>query len=249
MKKLIKSLVVGLVIGLTAVPQYNVVFARSYGHYTETLPGPSSINTAVTEGTLYWNGTDWGITTVAPAATMGDSISRSGYTAWQSLDISTITNNIAVTTFTALPGTGRSVGSATLPIGWATAGRTIRIVQKGVYSTGVATNWTWQVFLGTTSIMSTGALPAVASQLNKPFTAEALITVSTGGAAGVVNGQYTIFADSGTAPCTVVSYSTFSAANVSVELTGQRAINSTFKWGTALGSTLIVTNSVIELLN
>ncbi len=224
------------------------LFAAASGNYTDLLPIGAAGNTTVIS-----NGSGWSLTTTAPSATFGDAISRAPYTAFQTYVSSTISNTALVSTFTALVG-GTSVGSATVPASWVALGRSIRITTKGYYSTTGAPNFTWAVLMTTTSIVTTGAVGALAGLTNVPFSATALLTVSTTSTAAhgwAMNGSYEIISGSAAiATGNLISYSTFTTSAVNVDLTSQLIIRPVFTWGTASTSNkLTVNNCIIEFLN
>lgn len=246
MKKTYKAMLAGLMAGLLAGPQWG--YATVSGNYTDLLkPGE------VVDRIPYSNGSGYSSVTVAPATTMGDSITRGVSAPYQMYVSSTIASSTTISTFTALVG-ATSVGSTTFPATWVQSGRSIRITARGRYSTTAApVNWTWAVLLGTTSILTTGAVPAIAGQTNQYFDASCVLTISTTGASGTVNGSYSINVSSaGTLGGTAnqLTYSTATAAAVAVDLTTQLTVNPTFLWGTSSASNSLTVNNVsVEYLN
>lgn len=241
MKKVIKLWLVGLLVGLLAGPSN--LFAAASGNYTDLLPIGAAGNTTVIS-----NGSGWSLSTLPPTSTFGDSLSRLVDTIYQSTSAATIATSSAVSTFTALSGQG-SVGYITVPAAWIATGRSIRITAKGKYSS-LSTNWTWDLVLGTTTVLSTGAQAAVGSQTDQYFSATGLMTIAATGNAGSVNASYDVFVASGAAPKLTVSYSTTTASAVTVDLTSQLTIRPRFTWGTSAGGNSITfTNVLVELLN
>lgn len=244
MKKTIKFMLSALLVGMLASPHG---YAASTGHYTDLLPNPTSAP-GVTSGTLYYNGYDWGISSLGATNIPGDALSRSPITSFQSSATATIANTATVSTITALPGLG-FVGSASFPAAWIATGRTIRISTAGKYSTSTGT-WTWDLFLGTTPVLSTLAQTTVGSQTDQFFKTQALMTIGAVGNAGTVNATYDVQVDSGPTPSTVVNFSTATAAAVTVDLTSQLTVRPRFTWGSpTTTNTITFTNILIELLN
>lgn len=242
MKKTIKAMLTGLVVGLLAGPQWG--YAAASGNYTDLLPVGAAGNTTVIS-----NGSGWSLTTLPPTQTFGDSLSRVVNTPFQVYTSSVIANTTVVSTFTALVGQS-AVGSTTFPASWVASGRSIRFTSCGIYGTTSTPNWTWAVLLGTTTVLNTGAVAAPLTQTGGWYKAEALLTISTTGASGTVNGTYNILVSSGGIGGTVISYSTYTAAAVAVDLTSQLTVNPTFKWGTAnTSNTITVNNATVEFLN
>lgn len=242
-KKKLLSLLFGylFLLGQMAVP--GNVFAAASGNYTDLLPiGAASDTTVISRGS------GWALATLPTSQTFGDSLSRLNYTAYQATSTVTIGNSTTVSTFTAQSGQGY-VGSTTFPSSWVASGRSMRVSIKGKYST-TASNWTWALKLGTTTVLTTGALAAVSSQTDQYFNAVGLITIGGTGNTGTVNASFDIYASSGATPNSVVSYSTTTASAVTVDLTTQLTVNPVFNWGTqASGNTLTANNVVVEFLN
>ncbi len=226
------------------------LFAAASGNYTDLLPIGAAGDTTVIS-----RGSGWAVTTLPPTQTFGDSLSRLVDTVYQSTNPVTLTGSTSVSTFTALSGIG-SVGSTTFPTSWIAAGRTIEVLMDGYYSTTASggTNWTWAVKLGTTTIVTTGAVAATPGQLRSPFEARAVMTIAGVGAAGTVNGFYSILSSSGTSATalTPLVYSTYTMTAVPCDLsttaTSQNSINSTLLFSVATAS-ITVNNMLIRFLN
>lgn len=245
MEKIYKSMLIGVLIGLLAVPQLvSTCFAAASGNYTDLLPIGAAGNTTVIS-----NGSGWSLTTLPPTQTFGDSLSRLVTSVYQSTGTNTINATTTLSTFTAL-GVG-GVGSTTFPAAWVAAGRSIETIVDGTYSTAnPGPNWTWALKLATTTILSTGAQSAPGGQALQYFKARSIITVVTSGSSGAVFGSYEILVSSGssTVGSGVISFSTAALSNVSVDLTSQLTVNPTFTWGTA-NSSVTVRNVSVRFLN
>lgn len=241
MKKVYKSWLIAIIAGLLAGPQFTPsIFAAASGNYTDLLPIGAAGNTTVIS-----NGSGWSLTTLPPTQTFGDSLSRVIDTVYQSTT-AVIINTTSVSTMTALSGQGK-VGSTTFPATWVASGRTIEVIVEGDYTTSQAgSNWTWGVNLGTTSVLTTGAVAATPGQSSRFVKAHAIITIAGTGNAGTVNSVYEILATSGTLPSTVLSFST--GSTITVDLTSQLTVNPVFNWGTA-NSSFTVRNALVKFDN
>ncbi len=220
------------------------VFAAATGNYTDLLPIGAAGNTTVIS-----NGSGWSLTTLAPSQTFGDALSRAPMTVYQSTGVATINATTTVSTMTAISGQGK-VGSTTFPASWIATGRTIETTVEGSYSTAVAgSNWTWGVLLGTTSVLSTGALTPPTLQTGSSFKAVSNVTVLATGASGTVMGSYQVWASSGASNSAafLLSFSTGSSS-ASVDLTSQLTVNPVFNWGTA-NSSMTIRNVTVKFIN
>lgn len=224
----------------SVAPQF--AMAAASGNYTDLLPiGAASDTTVISRGS------GWAVTTLPTAQTFGDSLSRLNYTAFQATGPVTLASSVVVTTFTVLNGAG--VGSTTFPASWVASGRSIRVTAEGKYGTGTS-NWTWALKLGTTTVLTTGALAAVGSQSDQYFKAVGVMTIGATGNTGNVNASFEILAASGTVPSPIVSFSTTTVSAVTVDLTSQLTVNPTFTWGTsAAANTITFKNVFVEFLN
>lgn len=243
MKKLGRSLVVGLLVGLLGGPQWG--YGAASGNYTDLLPVGAAANTTVIS-----NGGGWSLTTLPVTPTFGDALSRVVTTIYQSTATGTIANTVTRSTFSAL--VQGNVGTTVIPAAWIATGRSIRVTVRGKYSTTVvAPNWTWELLIGTTTVMSTGATAAIGNQSGQWFSSSAIVTVAASGYSGTVNGAWDIYTASGTTNAgAVLCYSTATASAVSVDLTSQLTVNPRFTWGTAAsGNTITANNVTVELLN
>jgi hypothetical protein len=243
MKKTLKTIVAAIVAGMIAGPSW--MYGAASGHYTDLLPVGAAGDTTVIS-----NGSGWSLTTLPPTYTMGDSLSRIVDTIYQLGTSTAIATTDAVSTFTALVGINKA-GTAAFPASWVAVGRSIRITTKGRYSTAAtAPTWTWEVAIGTNSVMTTGAVTAPGNQTDQSFSAIALLTISTTATTSTINGTYDIMIGSAASTRAMLNYSTSTASAASVDLNSQLTINPHFTWGTSSASnSLTVINCVVELLN
>ncbi len=221
------------------------IWAAASGNYTDLLPVGAAANTTVIS-----NGSGWSLTTLPVTQTFGDGLSRVVTTVYQSTGPVTIANTVAPSSFTMTAGLGFT-GSTIFPLAWVASGRTVRVTAAGRYSTSAtAPNWTWDILMGTTTVLNTGAVASVGNQTNQWFKAEALLTIGTTGGAGTVNGTYTILTTSSSTGGSVLCYSTTTASAVTVSMGSQLTIAPRFTWGTASNSnTLTANNVMVEFLN
>ncbi len=243
MSKTNKMGLVAVLVGLLSGPSN--LFAAASGNYTDLLPIGAAANTTVIS-----NGTGWSLTTLPPTQTFGDGLSRVVTTVFQSTGTATINATTTVSTFSALSGLG-SVGSTTFPQSWVAQGRSIRVTTQGTYSSANSgSTWTWAIKLGTTTILTTGAVNFVPSQTDRFFKATGLVTLSGTGNAATALGSYDIMVASGTTqPSSYVSYSTQTISGaITVDLTSQLTVNPTLTWGAATSS-MTIRNVTVEFLN
>jgi len=241
MKRVRKSGLIGIMIGLMSCPL--VSFGAASGNYTDLLPIGAPGNTTVIS-----NGTGWSLTTLPPTQTFGDALSRVVTTVYQSTQPINNLNVATTSTFTAISGIG-AIGSTTLPAAWVATGRTIQTTIEGEFTTpATAVNWTWQLKLSTTAVLTTGAMAATANQTASHFKAVSLVTVSTTGASGSADSSYSIMVSSGAnaTGATVISFST--SAVIGIDWTSQLVVNPTFLWS-ATGSSITVRNVNVQLFN
>lgn len=244
MKTTYKTVVTGVLLGfLAAGPQWG--FAGTTGaNFTDILPPGGAANTTVIS-----NGTGYNLAVLPPTQTFGDALTRIVDTQFQAVTSTTIANTTTLSTMTAMAGlTG--VGSTTFPAGWVAAGRSVRFTARGKYGTTGTPNWTFALFLGTTTVLTTGAVASPASQTNQTWSESCLATIVTTGGAGTVDASCDIFVSSNGINTAVIGFSTTTAAAVTVDLTSQLTVNPVFTWGTANASnTLTINNETVEFLN
>lgn len=219
------------------------LYAAASGNYTDLLPiGAASDTTVISRGS------GWAVTTLPVTNTFGDSLSRVVDTVYQSTAVATIANTTTISTFTAL-GQG-NVGSTTFPALWVATGRSIRVTIDGKYGSTGAPTWKWDLKLGTTTILTTGAVTATANQTNQTFRAIGLITIGATGAAGTANAFWDIKVSSGGIGNAPIDFSTATTSAVSIDLTSQLVVNPVFTWGTGSTSNTITANNVtVEFQN
>lgn len=258
MKKMYKTIVAALLVGILAGPYawMDSKAATTGSGFTDILPPNGAGNTTVIS-----NGTGYNLTTLAPSQTFGDALSRAPFTGYQSTSTLAIGATTAVTTMTATGAGAGFVGSSTFPVTWVALGRSIRFTARGQYTTlNNQNSWTWGLKIGTTTVVSS-SVPAPTNVASSGcFTANGILTVTGTGTSGTMLASYDIFATTGTQATVgttanvsnVISYSTCTASTVTIDLTNplQMSVNPTFNWGQASqGNTLTITNSFIEFIN
>lgn len=146
-------------------------------------------------------------------------------------------------TETALTGTG--TGTLTLPANFFAAGKTIKIRALGYHSSTASPNITIRVKLGSTTILTTGAI-ASGNGSDDAWVCDAFFTCRTTGGTGTVIGQgyYEEVHGNGNRGGMV------NTATTTIDTTESQAISITVEWGTAdAGNTISCTNVLIEVLN
>jgi hypothetical protein len=152
----------------------------------------------------------------------------------------TVANTV---TETALTGTG--TGTLTLPANFFAAGKTIKIRALGYHSSTGSPNITIRVKLGSTTILTTGAITS-GNGSDDAWVCDAFFTCRTTGGTGTVIGQgyYEEVHGTGNRGGMV------NTATTTIDTTASQAISITVEWGTAdAGNTISCTNVLIEVLN
>jgi hypothetical protein len=160
--------------------------------------------------------------------------------------IFTQTNSVTVAntvTETALSGTG--VGTLTLPANFFVAGKTLNFNMMGFHSSTANPNINIRVKLGSTTVLTTGAVTSGNGSSNG-FEAYGEITCRTTGSSGTVIGQgvYNEMHSSGAREDMVNTTTT------TINTTTSQTLSITVEWGTASASnTITSTNFSVEVLN
>ena len=138
----------------------------------------------------------------------------------------------------------------TLPIGFFTAGKSIRVKICGYQSTLGAGAGTLniKVKLGGTIIHQTTAQNLVTGLTNTGWTVESLITCRSRGASGTVHGQGTAEFMGGSGAIT--KYGMVTTAAVTIDTTTTKGIDITATYSVAdAGNTITATNCVVETVD
>ena len=147
----------------------------------------------------------------------------------------TVGNTVAETTII-----GSGVGSTTLQANYLKQGKTLKIRAWGYHSSVSNPNITIRVKIGSTVVLTTGAVASHAST-NDGFTIDSWVTCRTTGQTGTVFAQGTY---------TEISNPVFEMTNTTtstIDTTASQTIDITVQWGTQSNSdTLTATNVVIE---
>ena len=240
---------------LTAVVLVSLFFCAQSFAYTDLLAVGAASDTIMVS-----NGSGWTLQQVpanwslfrgslggAGYTTAGGTAYATGgndYSLFLSTNIINVQASANVSTFTAQAG----IGNASLPAGWyTTAGKTIRVTGKGLYSTvAAATNWTWGISIGTYPICSASGA-AIANQANQYWSESALITVAT---IGTSTATFLCSLDVTLSSSTLVTPVMLSTGTptpiLNIPIGG--AFNPTFQWSVA-GSSLQANSYIVELMN
>lgn len=148
-------------------------------------------------------------------------------------------NTVAnTTTETALAST------YTLPANGVSVGDMLRVTLTGTYSTAlVAPNLTGKLKFGSTTVLNTGALTAIAGVSNAGFTVQMWLIVTAVGSGGAVEAQG--YAEFATAATTGLSVNIANTAPVSVALNANQAITTTVQWSAASASNSITLRQMV----
>lgn len=177
-------------------------------------------------------------TTKKVTLTLVDELFRTGDLAAVETASATVASTVVETTII-----GTVSGSLTLPAGYLTAGRCVRLQAWGVVSDTGTPNLTIKAKFGSTVLASTGAVALASGITNLGWKLEALITCRTTGVTGTVfvQGEFTY----GTVRLPMAT-----VATVTVDTTGALVINLSAEWGTSSASnTITCTNMIVERLN
>lgn len=156
----------------------------------------------------------------------------------------TATGTVAnTTTETAITSTG--VGTLTLPANFFAVGKSLRISGKGLHSSAANPDITIRVKLGSTTILTTGAVPSSADT-DAQFDIEGMITARTIGASGTIMAQGH-YEEDGTSPDTFQMTNT---STTTIDTTASQTLSITAQWSAASASnTISLTNLTVEVLN
>lgn len=163
----------------------------------------------------------------------------------------TATQTIAATiTETTILGSG--VGTLTLPANFFVAGKQVRIILKGVYSTPLVNlgNITVKIKLGSTVLASATANALLVNATNQDFDSNCTIICRTAGATGsvVISGlvNYSLGANTAAARLPINNGSTA----VTIDTTSSLVLNITVTWSNnTTGNSISSLISVVEVLN
>jgi hypothetical protein len=180
---------------------------------------------------------------------MATALNNSGYTAYPNLQleyVSTASGTVGGTgSETTLIGTG--VGSLTLPANFFTVGKSIRIKANGYFSdVAVPGNQTIKIKLGSTAVLSTGAVASPGSTTTAAWWVDAIITCRTTGSSGTVFGQGTQ-SHMTSALTTPFTWQMRNTAATTIDTTAAQTIDLTQLWSTSdAGNTSTCSNIVVE---
>jgi len=139
--------------------------------------------------------------------------------------------------------------SYTIPANSLAVGSVIRVKIYGIYSTAlVAPTITAALKIGSVTVLTTGAITAIAGETNGGWWAEALLTVTAIGASGAMECQG--YAEFSTAATTGLSVNLTNTAVVgSIDTTGSLAMTVNVTWGTASASnTITLREMAVEIM-
>src|SRR3990167_677173 len=161
------------------------------------------------------------------------------------------TNSGAVTVGNTVTETSLLSATKTLTANYLKAGKTLRIIIEGYFSTKATPvdTITLKVKFGSTELITTGALTFAQNLSNVFFKLEALISCYTVGASGTVRSQALLVSgDTSALANTVISV--VNTADAVINTTATQVVNVTATWSAAdVASTITCTNSAIEILN
>lgn len=147
----------------------------------------------------------------------------------------TVANTVTETAFDS---------SYTIPANSVAVGDVLRVTATGVYSTAlVAPNLTGKLKLGSTTVLNTGALTAVAGVANAGWTFQGWIVITGIGAGGALEAQG--YAEFATAATTALSVNVTNTAAISLDTTASQALTVTVQWSAASASNSITMRQLV----
>jgi hypothetical protein len=159
--------------------------------------------------------------------------------------IQTATETISNSTVEANIMSNTAAGSAVLPANFFKVGTSLKVYGKGIHSSPGGSQITIKIKLGTTVILTTGAV-ASGNDTNAQFDIEGVITCRTTGASGTVFAQGH-YEEDGSSPTTFQMTNT---TTTTIDTTASQTVIVTAQWDSASASRSIsMTNFYIEVLN
>lgn len=202
----------------------------------------SFISTAGSGGTI--DGQMWNDSTQKSYASYSDGVKQlASTTLFSQTADKTIANTITETS-----GFGSGVGTLTLPANFFVAGKTIRIMARGVYTvSGLGANATVKIKYGSTVLASVATSALLTTGSNNAWAFEALITCRSTGATGTVValGNINYKATSGR----IFDDIDNAGAATTIDTTGSNAIDVSITWDSNTLRSITTTASVVEVLN
>lgn len=138
---------------------------------------------------------------------------------------------------------GSGAGSLTLASGFLTVGKTLKLIAAGIVSTTGTPTLTIKLKLGSTVILTSGAITMPDTISNKMLRIEATLTCRATGGSGSVFAQGIIHVDN-----TVIPF--FATAAVTVATNTSQAVDLTAQWSAGdPANTLTISNVLLEKAN
>ena len=234
------------------------VQATYAGHFTETLPPASPVNSMVTSNGYDWqtytqpscsvagSALTWNNSTLAPGCILDDYLLYVGTTT------QAIANTTNVSTFTVVMNSSGSVGTATIPAGWWANGKTLKFTARGTYGTTGTPTISFGLAIGTATIVSIPATAAPSGQTAQTFSETGYITCNGATATSSCIGDLEVILSTGLNAGGNMVFMSSSPTNytTAAPLNAAQTFFPTVTWGTANASnTIQATVLLIELLN
>lgn len=152
----------------------------------------------------------------------------------------TVASTAAETAFTS---------SYTIPAGTLGAGDVVVVRLTGLYGTNaVPPTLTLKLKLGSTTMLSSGALTTVGAITAGGWTSDAHFVCQTAGASGTIEAQ--AFAEFSTAATTALTVNIKNSAAITVDTTVDEALTVTAQWGTSdAANTITLREMIVEILH
>jgi hypothetical protein len=211
----------------------SITDARLPGNNSGTVYTATAAPGAPSDGQVYYNSTQKALV----AQVDGMAQAQPGVMFTQTAGV-TVANTAVETTLL-----GGGVGTLTLPVNSLVIGKTIRIRAAGKVSTTGTPTLLFNLKLGATVIVTTGAVATGSGLANAGWNLDLVMTCRTTGGTG------TVIAD-GTANVSTAVEPLVSTATTTIDTTATQAISVTATWGTAAaGNTITCDAFSIEVLN
>lgn len=164
------------------------------------------------------------------------------------LFVSTASGSVTTTSPTSLFGSG--VGSLTLPSDFLTVGKALKLTLTGIYTTALVPPTLTVIFkLGSTTIISTGAVTLVGSLTNQWFQLEILLTCQTSGPTGTVIAQGAFMNAESTVGLAMLVLPMVDTATDSVDTTASLVVDVLATLSSATGSSVTCTNAIVQAID
>lgn len=150
---------------------------------------------------------------------------------------------------TTMIGAGK--GNLTLPTNFFKVGKSLVVSASGVYSTKAAATGTITINfkLGSTAILTTGAVTPVASAVNYMWSFDGILTCQSIGSSGTVFGQGKVMhIDDATPTYDLFAWPMTNTAATTINTTTQQVMDLTVTWSTSdISNSIVCSNFIVRI--